>query len=154
MTHKGETPSNLTSDENIFKILPIPGGGKKPSMTVNTSELPVVPHYLQYPQFPYNDLPMHQQTSRLIDKATSSQFSELTIRVRIADSDETDFVEVDVKELTYLNLLKCCCEELEVPLQEVLKLRKLPNVLVRKDKDVSRLGHGQELEMVLRSCKN
>ena len=56
--------------------------------------------------------------------------------------------------MTYLNLLKCCCEELEVPLQEVLKLRKLPNVLVRKDKDVSRLGHGQELEMVLRSCKN
>ena len=82
---------------------------------------------------------------------TCINLGELTVRVRIADSGETDFVEVDVKELTYLSLLKCCCEELEVPLQEVLKLRKLPNILIRKDKDVSRLGHGQELEMVLRS---
>ena len=82
---------------------------------------------------------------------TCTYLGELTVRVRIADSGETDFVEVDVKELTYLSLLKCCCEELEVPLQEVLKLRKLPNILIRKDKDVSRLGHGQELEMVLRS---
>lgn len=82
MTHKGETPTDLTSDESILKLLPIPDGSKKPSMTVNTSELPVIPHYLQYPQFPYNDLPIHQQTSQLVDKATSSQFSELSIQER------------------------------------------------------------------------
>lgn len=82
MTHKGETPTNLTSDENILKLLPIPDGGKKPSITMNKSELPVIPHYLQYPQFPYSDLPLHQQTSRLVNKATSSQFSELSIQER------------------------------------------------------------------------
>jgi hypothetical protein len=32
----------------------------------------------------------------------------------------------------------------------VAKLRKLPNVLIRKDKDVTRLKNEQELELVLK----
>ena len=72
-------------------------------------------------------------------------------KVRIADSEETDFVEVEVEGGSYLNLLQALCDELEVPLEAVVKIRKLPNILIRKDKDVARLVGGQELELVLNS---
>ena len=51
--------------------------------------------------------------------------------------------------VTYLALLTACCEELEVAAVDVAKIRKLPNVLVRKDRDVQRMRDGQELEVVL-----
>ena len=74
----------------------------------------------------------------------------VTVKVRIADSGETDFIEVDVHTLSYIDLLRNICEELEVSLDDVSKIRKLPNVLIRKDKDISRLENGQELELVLK----
>lgn len=73
------------------------------------------------------------------------------VKCRIANSMEKDFVEVDVPSLTYTRLLQSCCEELEVEQAAVAKIRKLPNVLVRKDKDVLRLSDQQELELVLHS---
>ena len=73
------------------------------------------------------------------------------VKCRIANSIEKDFVEVDVPSLTYVELLQSCCEELEVEQAAVEKIRKLPNILVRKDKDVLRLGDQQELELVLHS---
>jgi len=73
------------------------------------------------------------------------------VKCRIANSEEKDFVEVDVPSLTYTGLLQSCCEELEVQQAAVAKIRKLPNVLVRKDKDVLRLSDQQELELVLHS---
>ena len=74
----------------------------------------------------------------------------LRVKVRIADSGETDFIEVDVHTLSYIDLLRNICEELEVSPDDVSKIRKLPNVLIRKDKDISRLENGQELELVLK----
>ena len=53
--------------------------------------------------------------------------------------------------LTYLALVAACCEELELTTTDVAKIRKLPNVLVRKDRDVQRMKDGQELEVVLKS---
>ena len=53
--------------------------------------------------------------------------------------------------LSYSSLLKSCCEELEVAPHEIAKIRKLPNVLIRKDKDVQRLKEGQELEVIVKS---
>ena len=73
----------------------------------------------------------------------------LTIKVRIADSGETDFVEVDVHTHSYIDLVRSICEELEISPDDVSKIRKLPNVLIRKDRDVGRLENGQELELVL-----
>ena len=60
-------------------------------------------------------------------------------------------MEVEVGPVTYLALLTACCEELEVAAVDVAKIRKLPNVLVRKDRDVQRMRDGQELEIVLKS---
>lgn len=73
----------------------------------------------------------------------------LVVKVRCADCAERDFVEVDVHERSYQALLQACCSELEVKPEAVSKIRKLPNVLVRKDKDIARLKDGQELEIVM-----
>ncbi len=73
------------------------------------------------------------------------------VKVRIADSEETDFVEVDVERASFADLLRSSCEELGVTIGDVAKVRKLPNVVVRRDKDVARLIEGQELELVLKA---
>ena len=73
----------------------------------------------------------------------------LIVKARVAESEEKDFVEVEVKSLTYNDLLESCCEELEVHKDQVIKIRKLPNILVRKDKEVARLTNTDYLELVL-----
>ena len=75
----------------------------------------------------------------------------LIVKARLADSGECDFVEVEVEAMSFQALLRACCEELEVSVMEVSKIRKLPNVIVRKDRDVQRMRTGQELELVLES---
>lgn len=76
----------------------------------------------------------------------------LVIKARLADSGESDFVEVELDVLSFQSLLRACCEELDVSTMEVSKIRKLPNVLVRKDRDVQRLKSGQEIELVLKTA--
>ena len=73
------------------------------------------------------------------------------MKARLAESGESDFVEVEVEPMSFQALLRACCEELEVSLVEVSKIRKLPNVIVRKDRDVQRMKTGQELELVLKA---
>ena len=73
----------------------------------------------------------------------------MLVKVRISESGDEDFVEVEVPSLTYQSLLNAVCDELEIALSDVAKIRKLPNILVRKDKDVQRLREGQELEVIL-----
>ena len=75
----------------------------------------------------------------------------MLVKLRVADSGECDFVEVEVEHLSFQGLLKACCEELEVQPSDVLKIRKLPNIWVRKDRDIQRMRDGQELEVVLSS---
>lgn len=75
--------------------------------------------------------------------------SPLILRVRISGNKDSDFVEVELPSPTYSSLLNSCCEELEVALGDVAKIRKLPNIWVRKDRDVQRLKEGQELEIIL-----
>jgi len=53
--------------------------------------------------------------------------------------------------MTYPTLLRACCEELEISVSDVVKIRKLPNVWVRKDRDVQRMREGQELEIILKN---
>ncbi|RDD40750.1 Ankyrin repeat domain-containing protein 40 [Trichoplax sp. H2] len=76
---------------------------------------------------------------------------ELLVKVRIANSGEEDFVEVELDRfnLTYESLFDRCCEELDLSKSAVKKIRKLPNILIRKDKDLQRLTDNQELEVVL-----
>ncbi|NWS68057.1 ANR40 protein, partial [Crotophaga sulcirostris] len=78
---------------------------------------------------------------------------ELVLKVRIQNPNlrENDFIEIELdrQELTYQELLRVSCRELGVNPEHVQKIRKLPNTMLRKDKDVARLQDFQELELVL-----
>lgn len=78
-------------------------------------------------------------------------FTELVLKARIANSDERDFIEVELSlsTLTFTSLINLLCAELGVDKNLVAKIRKLPDTIVRKDKDVRRLKDFQELELVL-----
>ncbi|OCT63049.1 ankyrin repeat domain-containing protein 40 [Xenopus laevis] len=87
--------------------------------------------------------------------AFPSNMKELVLKVRIqsAAPGDNDFIEVEMdrQELTYRELLRVCCMELKVSPENVEKIRKLPNTMLRMDKDVARLQDFQELELVLRN---
>ncbi|KAF6734492.1 Ankyrin repeat domain-containing protein 40 [Oryzias melastigma] len=83
---------------------------------------------------------------------------ELVLKVRIQNPNarENDFIEVELdrQELTYRSLLRVCCRELDISAEHVEKIRKLPNTMLRKDKDVARLQDFQELEIVLEKAES
>lgn len=89
----------------------------------------------------------------LASETKTTMTSPLIVRARVSDSGDkdNDFVEVEVPSLNYCSLLKSCCEELELTPEDVAKIRKLPNVWIRKDKDIQRLKEGQELEIILKT---
>ena len=77
--------------------------------------------------------------------------TELVLKVRVAYTDDPDFIEVELPRvhLRYDALLNLMCAELGVDKQLVARIRKLPNTILRKDKDVARLQDFQELELLL-----
>lgn len=78
---------------------------------------------------------------------------ELVLKVRVANSGDPDFIEVELPqaELTYYTLLRVCCDELGLSASQVVRIRKLPDTMIRKDKDVQRLHNFQEIELVVPS---
>ena len=74
--------------------------------------------------------------------------NELVLKIRFPDSGETDFIEVEIKfdELTFDNLVKISKREFGI--DRITKIRKLPDTIVRKDKDVRRFKQFQELEII------
>lgn len=150
----------------------------KGSSKNNSSEKPLseqinfVPSYLKHPVFPHvsssqseQDTPaetehekemlqklnrMYPRLDEVEKKGLKNVEEELVLKVR--KDYEQDFIEVEVpfSELTYENLLTVCCTELECR-RNNLKIRKLPNTIIRKDKDVKRLEQFQELEIVFDS---
>ncbi|XP_060108794.1 ankyrin repeat domain-containing protein 40 [Heteronotia binoei] len=87
-----------------------------------------------------------------------NNMQELVLKVRIQNRTlkENDFIEIELdrQELTYSELLRVSCCELGVNPEHVEKIRKLPNTVLRKDKDVARLQDFQELELVLMMSDN
>ncbi|XP_053157756.1 ankyrin repeat domain-containing protein 40-like [Hemicordylus capensis] len=87
-----------------------------------------------------------------------SNMQELVLKVRVQNRTlkENDFIEIELdrQELTYKELLRVSCCELGVNPEHVEKIRKLPNTVLRKDKDVARLQDFQELELVLMISDN
>ncbi|XP_077184097.1 ankyrin repeat domain-containing protein 40 isoform X2 [Paroedura picta] len=87
-----------------------------------------------------------------------SSMQELVLKVRIQNRalKENDYIEIELdrQELTYSELLRVSCCELGVNPEHVEKIRKLPNTVLRKDKDVARLQDFQELELVLMMSDN
>jgi len=77
--------------------------------------------------------------------------AELVLKVRVANSNEKDFIEIDVpQQTTFDQLVALIRSELALdPKAIVRKVRKLPDTIVRNDRDVSRLHNFQELELVL-----
>lgn len=62
------------------------------------------------------------------------KYIELVLKVRVQNPKEYDFIEVELdrKQLNYQDLLKVCCCELGINSEQVEKIRKLPNTLLRK----------------------
>lgn len=60
--------------------------------------------------------------------------SELVLKVRVQNLRDNDFIEIELdrQELTYQDLLRVSCYELGINPEQVEKIRKLPNTLVRK----------------------
>lgn len=88
--------------------------------------------------------------------SNSSSFStqpgdEIVLKLRIADAEDGDFIEVDLERssLTFQTLETVCCAELGIEAKNIKKIRKLPNTIVRNDRDMKRLLPYQELEVVL-----
>jgi len=78
--------------------------------------------------------------------------ADATLKVRQAGT--TDFFEVDLCEIgeTYSSLVKCFADELELDEEKVCKVRKLPNILIRKDRDVKRIKADTEFEVELKGA--
>lgn len=156
----GEIPAQLSSDPEIHNIL----GAVNGQVETRQSNLPITPNYITHPEFPYTrkgDPP--SQANRNVPynapnvpyNAPNTSYAgaehEIVLKVRLANSDERDFIEVELprSHLTFESLLSLFCHELGVDRKLVYKIRKLPDTVVRKDKDVKRLRDYQELELVL-----
>ncbi|XP_022252928.1 ankyrin repeat domain-containing protein 40-like [Limulus polyphemus] len=165
-SNKGETPAAVAMNEEIRSLL---GGDKNNSD--NKPTLAITPGYIAYPPLAYqvdtkdimencnvgnqktplNTCEINHFRSALSDKCDATLSSELVLKVRVAYLDDLDFIEIDlpVSNLTFKQLVDVCCRELGISSEMILKIRKLPNTIIRKDKDVQRLQNFQEIEIVL-----
>lgn len=117
------------------------------SPCTNQSSLPIIPNYLRNPVFPY--VASSPSTSL---PSTNDQQQTITLLCRIAnDPTEIDFVEFDFPKQpnsgSYDRLRSLICEELN--LVQIDRLRRLPCVRVRHDRDVERLKDNDMLEVIL-----
>lgn len=158
----GKTPLQLTTSCEIHTLL----GGSGDVKSAESS-LPITPNYLANPTFPYSSsnrpVVNHALTNgeritftqvlpaTMNSNTNSSPDDELVLKVRLANSDDPDFIEVELPRSSprFDALLNLMCAELAVDKQLVSRIRKLPDTIIRKDKDVARLADFQELELVL-----
>ena len=173
---KGQLPANLATEPEILTLFNISSALKNTTEmsdnenTVGRRDTTFVPNYLRHPVFPYTKKPSLEEdalqdatpTSTFVNPVGSMQHlssnadpqtSGLLLKVRIADAEETDFFEVELcsDKMSFNGLREVLCQELEIRDEKVGKVRKLPNVIVRKDEDVKRLRHNTELEVVLKN---
>ncbi|XP_054284279.1 ankyrin repeat domain-containing protein 40-like isoform X2 [Macrosteles quadrilineatus] len=159
VAEKGETPLSLATKPEVRQLLGADGSSpEEPS-------LPIAPNYLKNPPlngkvdlYPVNGMNHRKQngTGELPHAASHpanahlSPIEELVLKVRIANCGDPDFIEVELPttELTYYTLLRTCCDELGLTPSQVIRIRKLPDTVIRKDKDVQRLRNFQEIEFV------
>lgn len=161
-TAKGEKPVDLTTSEEVYNLLG--GGGSRPILLKSDAQQAFTPNYLANPVFPYTQPVVstsgtaepkktHQESIRVngLSNTMSSPNDELVLKIRVAYLDEKDFIEVEMdrSNLTFEALKSIMCKELGVERRLINKIRKLPNTILRKDKDVQRLCDFQELEVVL-----
>ncbi|XP_067006368.1 ankyrin repeat domain-containing protein 40 [Anabrus simplex] len=162
ITNKNETPAALCTVPEICQLLE-PGVSTVPSQPTS---LPITPHYLKHPPLDgmssrkSSALDHPMTTTTLPVNKTNQQCNgtssneEIVLKVRLANTGDPDFIEIEFprKDLTYSRLLRVCCEELGVSATQVVRIRKLPDTLIRKDKDVQRFKDFQEIEVVVASA--
>jgi len=181
LTKKGESAAQLSSNTSIKQIL---GEEGNIGLSTVNDNLPIVPNYLRNPEFFYaakdesvrlshqeqgisntnnQELSSVNGQQQGVNTSSNSYSSyaaqtgeDIVLKLRIADTAEKDFIEVDLhrKNLTFQILMKVCCEELGIEAKNIKKIRKLPNTIVRNDKDMTRLLPFQELEVVLTGNKS
>ena len=183
LTKKGETAAQLASDESIIHLL---GADENVAVNSSNEALPIVPNYLRNPDFFYAQKTLNNEPEKWDNRERGdlhranpkvsvtyerhetkdpSHYStslgtqkddEFVLRLRIADAEETDFIEVDFdrSNMTFQNFQAVCCVELGIEaVNDVQKIRKLPNTIVRNDRDVKRLLSFQEFEVVLKKSQ-
>ncbi|KAJ8946303.1 hypothetical protein NQ318_004192 [Aromia moschata] len=149
-TFKGETPIDLCGYPNTLEQL---------GVQQDELGLKFIPNYIKNP--PLNGQvdvgprirPKHADFSNMpTTSLPAAQNDDLVLKIKVHGSCDPDFIEIEIPrwKLTYNNLLKICCEELEVLECQVERIRKLPNTRLRKDSDVKRLKEFQALELVLK----
>jgi len=99
-------------------------------------------------------MPANGETAAITTPLTiaSSVCSKTRIfKIRMAESNDPDFIEIDVPEsnLNLPDLKEIMCHELEVKSPAIERIRKLPNTRLRRDIEVTRLVDYAELELVL-----
>lgn len=141
----GETPASLCGNQQILYLLDTSGDIAR---ITNESMHAATSAYAQSDFLHSAVNPPKIRNSAYDDSRFKLQ--ELVLKIRVANGTDPDFVEVELprNELTYQALLCLCCKELELNPHQILKLRKLPDTRLRKDKDVQRLQHLQEIEVV------
>ncbi|XP_059413545.1 ankyrin repeat domain-containing protein 40-like isoform X1 [Carassius carassius] len=150
-------PHPIAQNGPVCPSLPSPSGGtgqpQGPSATVTRQ--PSIPQQINCSQLP-GSMPAFQPF--FFTSTFPVNVQELVLKVRIQNTNvrENDFIEVELdrQELTYRGLLRVCCRELDISAEHVEKIRKLPNTMLRKDKDVARLQDFQELEVVLEKTES
>lgn len=137
-----------------------------------------VPNYILNPDFPYSEsaaefarrLGIHHSPMRTSasnsegfnkshalsncnDKQLTPEENEgdLVLKFRIAGSDEKDFIEIELDRqcISFTALVDICLKEFNVERSKLKKIRKMPNTIVRNDRDVKRLKQFQEMEIVI-----
>ncbi|MCJ8739359.1 hypothetical protein PDJAM_G00046240 [Pangasius djambal] len=142
---------SIAQNSPVCPPLPSASAGSNPTITRQQS----LPHQLNGAQ-PGGSMPAFQPF--FFTSTFPVNVRELVLKVRIQNphARENDFIEVELdrQELTYRALLRVCCRELDISAEHVEKIRKLPNTMLRKDKDVARLQDFQELEVVLEKAES
>lgn len=86
-----------------------------------------------------------------IPLSSKAEEDTLVLKCRLANSNEKDFIEIEIAHscLKFETLVATCLSEFEIDRQKLQKIRKLPNTIIRNDRDVNRLIQYQEIEVVV-----
>ncbi|CAF1177386.1 unnamed protein product [Rotaria sp. Silwood1] len=144
--HDKSTPANVCNNDSLRQILePITSDNSISPSSTNNTTLPIVPNYLRHPVFPHI-------STQSITNLSSINNQTITLLCRIADDpSETDFIEFDFNKTpnngSFQRLLSNICHELNI--NHIDKLRRLPCVRIRNDRDIERLKDNHMLEVIL-----
>ncbi|XP_033211197.1 uncharacterized protein LOC117169127 isoform X2 [Belonocnema kinseyi] len=144
----GESPKTVSTNPQILQQLMTSSGG-----LTKISNHKAYNALHQGPFLDYNVDQIHSKVTSASEGSANYSPDQLVLKVRLANAPDPDFIEIDLPKaaLTYQVLLQVCCQELELDESRVIKLRKLPNTKIRRDKDVERLENFQEIEIVTES---